>query len=176
MLQRVTQRRSNWVLSCAVVLAWLVLLQACRKTEDSATATTVRHPAGKDVGAPRERDGMESNPGDAEIRVATADEDGLVALPADFPVDVFLPAQRTVNSTMDMGGMKMVNITTPAVPTSVAADIERAMQAHGWKREMAMQADGSSTLIYAKDRRQAVYQMLKAEGGGTRVAVRAGGD
>ena len=112
--------------------------------------------------------------GDAEIKIATAEDGGSVALPADFPSDVFLPAQRAVNSAMDMGGMKMVNITTSALPAAVSADVEKAMQAQGWKREMAMQGEGSSTLIYTKDKRQAVYQMMKADGGGTQVAVRAG--
>ena len=57
----------------------------------------------------------------------------------------------------------------------VSADVEKAMQAQGWKREMSMQSSAdSATLIYTKDKRQAVYQMIKADNGGTQLAVRTG--
>ena len=48
------------------------------------------------------------------------------------------------------------------------------MQDQGWKREMAMQAGGGNTLMYSKDNRQVVYQMLKADEGGTQLAIRTG--
>jgi hypothetical protein len=50
------------------------------------------------------------------------------------------------------------------------------MQGQGWKREMAMQAGGGNTLMYSKDKRQVVYQMLKADEGGTQLAIRTGED
>ena len=112
-----------------------------------------------------------------EMKVATAQHGGSVALPADFPTDVFLPEPRTVSSAMDMGGMKAVNIATAKALAQVSADVEKSMQGQGWKREMSMQngAD-SSTLIYSKDKRQAVYQLMKADDGGTQLAVRTGGE
>jgi hypothetical protein len=39
-----------------------------------------------------------------------------------------------------------------------------------------MQADGSSTLMYSKDKRHVVYQMVKADDGGTQLAIRTGTD
>jgi len=39
---------------------------------------------------------------------------------------------------------------------------------------MAMQAGDGSTLMYSKDKRQVVYQMLKADEGGTQLAIRTG--
>ena len=54
---------------------------------------------------------------------------------------------------------------------------EKAMQARGWKREMSMQSSANSaTLIYTKDKRQTVYQMMKADNGGTQLAVRTGSE
>ena len=145
-----------------------------KKTEDSVAEAAIEQATDKDVDVQSDGDSMTVQAGDAEIKIATAEDGGSVALPADFPSDVFLPAQRAVNRAMDMGGMKMVNITTSALPSAVSADVEKAMQAQGWMREMAMQGEGRSTLIYTKDKRQAVYQMMKADGGGTQVAVRAG--
>ena len=75
---------------------------------------------------------------------------------------------------MDMAGMQMVNLVTRAGVSALSADVERHMQAGGWKREMAMQADGSSTLMYSKDKRQVVYQLVKAEDGETQLAIRTG--
>ena len=104
--------------------------------------------------------------------------------PANIPMDdgqslaadVYLPEPRTVSSAMDMGGMKAVNIATTAALAQVTADVEKSMQKQGWKREMSMQTSGdSSTLIYSKEQRQAVYQLMKADTGGTQLAVRTGG-
>ena len=70
--------------------------------------------------------------------------------------------------------MQMLNMTTPQDLAKVSADIEKSMQGQGWKREMAMQAGDGSTLMYSKDKRQVVYQMLKADEGGTQLAIRTG--
>lgn len=175
MLQRVKSRGITSALFLAGLIAGIVVVPGCKKSEDAIAEAALKQATGKDVDVTRDGESMTIKAGDAEIQVATAEEGGTVALPADFPEDVFLPAQRAVNSAMDMGGMKMVNITTAALPAAVSAEVETAMQAQGWKREMAMQAEGSSTLIYTKDKRQAVYQMMKGEGGGTQLAIRAGG-
>ena len=109
-----------------------------------------------------------------DLRIATAEDGGSVAMPANFPKAVFLPADNTLASAMDMGGMQMLNMTTPQELAAVSADIEKSMQDQGWKREMAMQAGGGNTLMYSKDKRQVVYQMLKADEGGTQLAIRTG--
>ena len=73
--------------------------------------------------------------------------------------------------------MQAVNIATGAALAQVSAEVEKSMQAQGWKREMSMQTGAdSSTLVYSKDKRQAVYQLMKADGGGTQLAVRTGGE
>ena len=161
---------------CVVLLACACLLQGCKKAEDAVAGAAIAQVAGKGADVRRNGDTVAVQSGGAEIKVATAGDGTSVALPADFPGDVFIPSQRVVNSAMDMAGMKMVNLTTASQPAAVAADVGKAMQAQGWTREMAMQADGGSTLVYTKDERQAVYQMIKADGGGTQVAIRAGGD
>ena len=110
-------------------------------------------------------------------KVDIEQDGGSVALPAGFPDDVFLPAQRTVSSAMDMGGMQAVNVATTATLAAVSADVEKTMQAQGWKREMSMQSGAdSSTLIYSKEKRQVVYQLMKADDGGTQLAVRTGNE
>jgi hypothetical protein len=159
----------------AILIAGVAGLGGCKRAGEAVAERAIETASGDTVDIEQHGDTVSIKTDEGEMKVATAQDGGSVALPADFPTDVFLPAQRAVNSAMDMGGMKMVNVTTSAAPAAVSADVEKAMQAQGWKREMAMQAEGSSTLIYTKDQRQAVYQMMQADGGGTQLAIRSGG-
>ena len=165
----------QWLLALAI--ASLFALPGCKRASDAAAEKAIEHASGEKVDI--EQDGGTANiqTEHGEMQVATAQDGGSVPLPADFPDDVFLPTQRTVSSAMDMGGMKALNIATNATLAQVSADVEKAMQAQGWKREMSMQSSAdSATLIYTKDKRQAVYQMIKADNGGTQLAVRTGAE
>ena len=159
-------------LSIAVALTTLLIAPGCKKAQDAAVETAIERATGAKV----EKDGdtMTIKTEQGEVKVATAEDGGTVAMPADFPKDVYLPADNKLASAMDMAGMQMLNMTTPQELAGVSADIEKSMQGQGWKREMAMQAGGGSTLMYSKDKRQVVYQMLKADEGGTQLAIRTG--
>ena len=159
-------------LSIAVALTTLLVAPGCKKAQDAAVETAIERATGAKV----EKDGdtMTIKTEQGEVKVATAEDGGTVAMPADFPKDVYLPADNKLASAMDMAGMQMLNMTTPQEMAGVSADIEKSMQGQGWKREMAMQAGGGSTLMYSKDKRQVVYQMLKADEGGTQLAIRTG--
>ena len=159
-------------LSIAVALTALLVAPGCKKAQDAAVETAIERATGAKV----EKDGdtMTIKTKQGEVKVATAEDGGTVAMPADFPKDVYLPADNKLASAMDMAGMQMLNMTTPQDLAKVSADIEKSMQGQGWKREMAMQAGDGSTLMYSKDKRQVVYQMLKADEGGTQLAIRTG--
>ena len=159
-------------LSIAVALTALLVAPGCKKAQDAAVETAIERATGAKV----EKDGdtMTIKTEQGEVKVATAEDGGTVAMPADFPKDVYLPADNKLASAMDMAGMQMLNMTTPQEMAGVSADIEKSMQGQGWKREMAMQAGDGSTLMYSKDKRQVVYQMLKADEGGTQLAIRTG--
>ena len=159
-------------LSIAVALTALLVAPGCKKAQDAAVGTAIERATGAKVEKDGESMTIKTEQGD--IKVATAEDGGSVALPADFPKDVFLPSDNKLASAMDMGGMQMLNMTTPQELAAVSADIEKSMQGQGWKREMAMQAGGGNTLMYSKDKRQVVYQMLKADEGGTQLAIRTG--
>ena len=159
-------------LSIDVALTTLLVAPGCKKAQDAAVETAIERATGARV----EKDGdtMTIKTEQGEVKVATAEDGGTVAMPADFPKDVYLPADNKLASAMDMAGMQMLNMTTPQEMAGVSADIEKSMQGQGWKREMAMQAGGGSTLMYSKDKRQVIYQMLKADEGGTQLAIRTG--
>ena len=159
-------------LSIAVALTALLVAPGCKKAQDAAVETAIERATGAKVDKDGESMTIKTEQG--EVKVATAEDGGTVAMPADFPKDVYLPADNKLASAMDMAGMQMLNLTTPQELAGVSADIEKSMQGQGWKREMAMQAGGGSTLMYSKDKRQVVYQMLKADEGGTQLAIRTG--
>ena len=85
------------------------------------------------------------------------------------------PPTTSCASAMDMGGMQMLNMTTAAgtgrrvSPTSRSRCRARAGSAR-WRCRPA----AAVTLMYSKDKRQVVYQMLKADEGGTQLAIRTG--
>ena len=163
-------------LSIAVAVAALLVAPGCKKAQDAALETAIEGATGNKVDVQKDGNEMTIKTEQGDLRIATAEDGGSVAMPANFPKDVFLPAENTLASAMDMGGMQMLNMTTPQELTAVSADIEKSMQGQGWKREMAMQAGDGSTLMYSKDKRQVVYQMLKADEGGTQLAIRTGED
>lgn len=162
----------------ALLAAGLLLpLTACQKAADKVAEAAIERASGKKVDLDRDGGAMTIKTDEGEIKVATSQDGESVPLPADFPQDVFLPEHSAVNSAMDMAGMKMVNMTTDASTGDVSAMVQKSMEAQGWKREMALQAaEGSATLVYSKEKRQAVYQMVKVDGGGSQVAIRVGGD
>lgn len=161
------------VLQSVLAIALLLPLAACKK----ATETAIERAIGNKIDMDNDRGSMTIKSEEGQIKVATSQDGQGVPLPEDFPADVFLPGHSTINSAMDMADMKMVNMTTDASSGEVSAMIQKAMQAKGWKREMAMQAaEGSATLVYSKDKRQAIYQMMTGDKGGTQLAVRTGGE
>lgn len=155
----------------------MVALPGCQRASEAvaekAFEKAVETASGEKVDIEQDGDTVSIKTDQGEMTVASAQDGGSVPpLPAGFPDDVFLPAQRTVSSAMDMGGMQAVNVATTATPGRVSADVEKTMQAQGWKREMSMQSGAdSSTLIYSKEKRQVVYQLMKADNSGTQLAV-----
>ena len=165
----------------AALVAGVVALPGCQRASEAvaekAFEKAVETASGEKVDIEQDGDTVSIKTDQGEMTVASAQDGGSVALPAGFPDDVFLPAQRTVSSAMDMGGMQAVNVATTATLAAVSADVEKTMQAQGWKREMSMQSGAdSSTLIYSKEKRQVVYQLMKADDGGTQLAVRTGNE
>ena len=152
----------------------LLPLAACQKAAEKAAEAALERATGNKVDLKRDGSAMTIKTDEGEINVATSVDGKGVPLPADFPKDVFLPEHSLVNSAMDMGGMKMVNLITKTPSADVSAMVQKTMEAGGWKRDMAMQdADGGATLVYSKDKRQAVYQMMKTDEG-TQIAIRTG--
>ncbi len=139
-------------LSCLLVVASVMVLPACKKAAEKATEAAIEHATGVATGVKMDKDGnkMTIKTDKGDVNVTAADAGGNVTLPASFPTDVILPANRKVASVVDMAGMQMVNLSTTQALNTVYADTDKGMQAGGWKRDVAMQtgdgADGGTQL------------------------------
>ncbi len=142
------------VVAVTMALAVAVAMAGCRKAHEGVPEAAVGRA-----------------PGAARV-AAAADGTTSVALPPGFPTDIYLPAQHRVATAVDMAGMQMVNLVTPAPSAAVYAEADRLMQGRGWKRELAMQSDDGSTLAFHKEHRQVFYQLVRDDAGGTQLAVR----
>ena len=73
-------------LSIAVALTTLLVAPGCKKAQDAAVETAIERATGAKV----EKDGdtMTIKTEQGEVKVATAEDGGTVAMPADFPKDV----------------------------------------------------------------------------------------
>lgn len=156
------------------LIATTTLLPACKKAQDAAVEAAVERATGAKVDKDGNTVTVKTDKG--EMRITTATDGDTVALPAGFPTDLYLPAPHKVDSVMAMGSAHMVNLTTPMATADVHAAVVDAMQRGGWTQELAMQTGEGSTLAYRKDTRQAFYQLVKQDGGGTQLAIRAGND
>lgn len=159
------------LLGLALITA-VIALPACKKAAERVTEAAIEHATGTKV----DKDGnaMTIKTENGDVKIVSADAGGNVALPAGFPSDIYLPGERKVASVVDMAGMQMVNLTSPGAIGELYAEADKTMQGGGWKREMAMQSNDGSTLMFSKDKRQVFYQLVKADGGGTQLAIRTG--
>ena len=70
-----------------------------------------------------------------------------VALPADFPEDVYLPVHYQVNSVMDLQGVSMISLSAPGEVGALLADARETMRAAGWTQSMSAQHSADSAVL-----------------------------
>jgi len=131
-------------LSSALVL--VLAAGACQKVGETAADAAIERATGVAV----ERDGGQVTRRSADGEVAIHSGDA-VALPADFPADIYLPADYQVNSIMDLQGVSMVSLTAPGQVPALFAAAREAMQAQGWTQSMSAQhSDDTAMLAFEK--------------------------
>lgn len=128
-----------------------VCLGGCQKTADAATEVAIEAAGGHKVDVERDGDKVTFKTEEAEM---TTQAGVNLPLPADFPKDIYLPKSYTVNTVMDMGGIRMVALMTPEPVTTLFNAASEAMPQQGWKQVSAMQhAGGNAMLAFKKERR-----------------------
>ena len=112
-------------LSIAIALAALLVAPGCRKAQDAAMETAIESATGAKVDVDKDGNEVTIKTEQGDLRIATAEDGGSVAMPANYPKDVFLPDDNTLASAMDMGGMQMLYMMTRQELAEFSADNEK---------------------------------------------------
>ena len=123
-----------------LVAALLLALAGCQRAENRlADATIERALQGRVAG-----DAVASRT--AEGGPSTRAGESL-PLPADFPGDVYLPADYAVNSVMDLHGVSMVSLSAPGDVSTLFKAARAGMQAQGWTQTLAAQHSVDAAML-----------------------------
>ena len=135
--------------TAALCLACLVLAAGCQRGFD-AVATPV------DTVAP----------------VPAATPQPSLALPADFPADLYLPPGYALHSLMEVDGTRVVGVQAQGDVATLFSDARAGMQALGWRQTLALQrASDGAMLSFEKGPRAAVLWLRPVPGGTVRMQL-----
>lgn len=156
--------RASTLTVVVMLAAALALATACSKSPQERLAeAAIERASGEDVDIERDGEQVSIKSGEGEMKMSAGES---LPLPADFPRDVYLPASYKVNSVMDMGRIKAINLSTSAKVSDLFAEAGPAMQAQGWTQKMAMQhAAGNAMLSFEKDQRSVSLSFIESRSG-----------
>ncbi len=123
-------------------LALVLVAGACQKVGETAADAAIERATG--VKVERDGDQMTLRSADGELAIRAGES---VALPEDFPADIYLPPDAQVNSVMDLQGISMVSLTAPGQVAGLFAAAREAMQAQGWTQSMSAQHSADAAML-----------------------------
>lgn len=126
----------------SLVLALVLAAGACQKAGESAADVAIERATG--VKVDRDGDQVTLRSADGELAIRSGES---VALPQDFPSDIYLPADYQVNSVMDLQDVSMVSLTAPGQVSTLFAAAREAMQAQGWTQSMSAQHSSDTAML-----------------------------
>lgn len=124
-----------------LVLLLVALLSGCRQPGE-ALGTTIRFDA--------RGDRVTATPMQPHVTA--------LALPADFPRDVHLPARYAIDTLTDMPGTRILSLLAEGDVVALSQETRRAMEHDGWQHRLATHRGGdSAVLAFEKDGRSALF-------------------
>jgi|LSQX01.1.fsa_nt_gb hypothetical protein len=144
----------------SLLLASAVLSGAagCQRAADAAAEAAIERASGEKVAVDRDGNRMRISTSEGEVTIATGEG---IALPADFPDDLFLPASYGVSSVMDIGGARLVSLEADGSVAAMFDSAREAMEGKGWSQTLAMQQAESAMLGFSRDGREATYTFTR---------------
>lgn len=143
-----------------LLLALLTFTGCGNSAEEAASEAAIRAATGERATVERDGDTTTISTDDGTMTMTAG---GDLALPDDFPDDIYLPDDHRVLSVMELDGADVIGIGTPGTLASVFDEASAAMQRNGWKQVMAMQRDSHRMLGFEKDKRQARMMLVANE-------------
>ena len=145
----------------ASLLLALVVLAGCgNSAEEAASEAAIRAATGDRATVEHDGDTTTIRTDDGSMTMSAG---GDIALPDDFPDDIYLTDDHRVLSVMALDGADVISIGAPGTLDSVFDDASAAMQRNGWKQVMAMQRDSHRMLGFEKGKREARMMLVANE-------------
>ena len=135
-------RTAKRVSRLSLALGLVLVAGACQKVGQTAADVAIERATGVQVA--RDGDQVTLRSADGELAIRSGES---VALPQDFPSDIYLPADYQVNSVMDLQGVSMVSLRAPGQVSTLSAAAREAMQAQGWTQSMSAQQSADTALL-----------------------------
>jgi len=158
-----------------LLLAGLGVMGAsgCQRAADAATEAAIQRASGQEVQVDRDRDHVRIATGEGTVSIATGNG---MALPADFPDDLFLPSRYGVTSVMDVDGARLVSLEADGAVAAMFEAARTAMAGKGWSLTLAMQQADSAMLGFSHGGREATYTFTRHAGGPLLVGIQLRND
>lgn len=144
-------------------ILFLALLAACGKSPEERMASAIASAAsGTDVSVEKNGERVVLGSGDEAMTISSGDS---ARLPDNFPKDVFLPDDYTVESALDSSGFSMVSLRTGGEVGSLADAASAFMKSGGWNQSMMAGDEQSRILTFQNARNVAALSFDRADEG-----------
>lgn len=130
----------------------------CQRAADAAAEAAIERASGQQVEVDRDGNRMRIRTPEGDMHITTGDG---IALPADFPDDLFLPESYGVSSVMDIGGARLLSLESDGTVASMFDAARASMGRSGWTQTLAMQQADSAMLGFSQGEREATYTFTR---------------
>ena len=163
---------SHSFLPSLLVAVALLALAGCQRADNRLADATIERALQGRAAAERDGDAVASRA--AEGGPSTRAGESL-PLPADFPGDVYLPADYAANSVMDLHGVSMVSLSAPGDVSTLFKAARDGMRAQGWTQTLAAQHSVDAAMLAfekpAEGERRGATLSFNRHNGGDQVIV-----
>lgn len=157
-----------------VILSALVGAGGCKRAAENTAETFVEKAIERESGGKADVDlkggTMTIKTGEGEVIVTAAAEG--IALPADFPKDVFVPGEGRITHSLKTSEGFQLMVQTPLAAARAAEQVAAEMKARGWEQESSF--NSAETVVYSfqkeEGRRQATVSVTK-DGTGSLIQI-----
>ena len=134
-------------------------LSACGQSPDDRMANVI---AGSAAALDDAGDSVVLGSGDEAMTISSGER---ARLPANFPADVFMPDEYTIESALDSAGFSMVSLRTAGDVGPLADAASKYMQSGGWKQSMMAGDEQSRILTFQNASNVAALSFDRADDG-----------
>jgi len=162
----------KWMIGVVVVAVAMAGAGCGKKVSEDLAEETVEEGLGADEVVELQLDSdaapVESEEGRIDVQVGAGAQ-----IPANFPKDVYVPAQANVLSAITMPDGVNLSLQSAESLSAVLEQYVEEMRKQGWAADVTMETVESAMYSYAKGERRA-HVVLRTDEGGTTIQIAIG--